>query len=265
MKTIANSLSVDYDLVGPEDAPVFMFSHALAANKDMWAPQAAALAGRYRVLRYDIRGHGGSQVPPGPYTFGQLVEDVRALLDAEGVRRVHFVGLSMGGMIGQWLALAYPERLLSLVVCDTSARTPPEAGSMWDERIAVAEEEGMEPHVKPTLDRWFTPGFAARHPEIVEPVGRMIRTTDPRGYVACAQAVRNHNALGRLGEIAMPTLVIVGKEDPGAPVEAAEAIHRAIRGSEFVVLKSASHLSNLEQVEAFNRVLLDFVARVGGP
>ena len=262
---MANNFTVDYDLTGPEEGPVLVLSHALAANKDMWFPQAAALTERYQVLRYDVRGHGGSQVPPGPYTFRQMVEDVRALLDEEGVQRVHFVGLSMGGMIGQWLALTYPDRLLSLVVCDTSARTPPEAASMWDERIAVAAREGMGPHVQPTLDRWFTPAFAATHPEIVGPVGKMIRTTDPRGYIACAQAVKNHDALERLGEILVPTLVIVGQEDPGAPFEAAEVIHRGIRGSQLVVLESASHLCNLEQAEAFNRVLLDFVGRVGEP
>ncbi len=133
---------------------------------------------------------------------------------------------------------------------------------MWDERIAVAAEEGMAPHVQATIERWFTPAFVEVHPEVVEPVRTMIRATDPRGYIGCAQAVKTHDALDRLREVSMPTLVVVGEDDPGAPVGAAESIHRQIRGSELVVLRSAPHLSNLEQAEAFNRALLSFIARL---
>lgn len=262
MRFLADSLAIEYDLTGPADAPVVTFSHALAADLTMWGPQAAALEGRYRVLRYDTRGHGGSEAPEGPYTFAEMVEDVRALMDGLGVRRTHFVGLSMGGMIGQWLALTYPERLRSLVLCDTSARTAAEAGSIWDERIALAALEGMEPHVEATIGRWFTPAFARDHPETIDPVRAMIRHTDPRGYIGCAHAVKTHDVLDRLPEITVPTLIIVGEEDPGAPVSAAEAMRERIPGSELVTLASASHLSSLEQAEAFNQALLTFVARV---
>jgi 3-oxoadipate enol-lactonase len=261
MRIIANNLAVEYDLSGPADAPVVTLSHALATNMAMWAPQVTALESRYRVLRYDTRGHGRSRVPDGPYTLPELVEDVRALLDGLGVQQTHFVGLSLGGMIGQWLAFTYPERLHSLVLCDTSGRTAPEAGDMWDERIAIAAGEGMAPHVETTIDRWFTPGFVKEHPEIVDPVRAMIRCTDPRGYVGCAHAVKTHDALDRLPEIMVPTLIVVGEQDPGAPVGVAEVMHELIPGSELVVLESASHLSNLEQAEAFNQVLLAFVAR----
>ena len=263
MKTIANELSVEYELRGPPGAPVVTFCHALAANMTMWGPQLAALESRYRVLCFDVRGHGLSQVPPGIYSFAEMVEDVLSLLDALDIDRTHFVGLSMGGMIGQWFALTHPERLVSLVVCDTSARTAPEAGSMWDERIATAAREGMEPHVEPTIQRWFTPAFIETRPDIVDPVRTMIRTTDPGGYAGCAAAVKTHDALDRLGEIVCPTLVIVGAEDQGAPVDAAVTIHRRISGSQLVVLESASHLSNLEQAGAFNQTLLNFITRRG--
>jgi len=260
MRIIANSLAVEYEFTGPADAPAVTFSHALAADLTMWAPQAAALEGRYRVLRYDTRGHGGSEAPDGPYTFMEMVEDVSALMDGVGVQRTHFVGLSMGGMVGQWLALTQPERVLSLVLCDTSARMTSEAGDILDERIAVAARAGMAAHVDTTIDRWFTPAFVRDRPDIVDPVRAIIRGTDPRGYIGCAHAAKTHDAWERLPEIAVPTLIIVGEQDPG--VGAAEAIHERISGSELVTLESASHLSNLEQSEAFNRALLAFISRV---
>jgi 3-oxoadipate enol-lactonase len=262
MRVTANSIGIDYDLGGLPGAPVVTFSHSLATHMGMWDAQAAALSGRHGVLRYDTRGHGGSDAPAGPYAFAQLVEDARALLSRLGVSRTHFVGISMGGMIGQWLALTYPELLDSLVLCDTSARTAPEARTIWDERIALAAREGMGPHVESTIERWFTPAFIAERPEVVDPLRAMIRTTDPRGFIACAAAIMTHDLLERLPEIKIPTLIMVGKDDPGTPVAAAEAMHERIARSELVVLESASHLSNLEQPEAFIRTLLAFLDRV---
>ena len=182
---MANGIGVEYEVAGPPGVSVVTFSHALATHLGMWEPQAAATAARYRVLRYDTRGHGGSDAPAGPYTLAQLAEDARALLDGVGVKRTHFVGISMGGMIGQWLALTYPERLQSLVLCDTSARMAPEAGEIWDERTAAAARDGMAPHVEPTIGRWFTPAFVKEHPEVVDPLRAMIRSTDPRGFAGC--------------------------------------------------------------------------------
>jgi 3-oxoadipate enol-lactonase len=208
------------------------------------------------------RGHGRTDAPLGPYTMAELAEDARALLDGIGVERTHFVGISMGGMIGQWVAVTYPERLHSLVLCDTSARTAPEAREMWDERIAAATLEGMAAQVEPTIARWFTPAFVDQHPEAVDPLRAMIRGTDPRGFVGCAQAIKAHDLMERLPDIRIPVLIIVGDEDPGMPVAAAEAIHERIAGSELVVLQSASHLSNVEQAEAFNAALLPFLDRV---
>ena len=262
MRVTANSIEIEYDLSVLPGAPVVTFSHSLATHMGMWDAQAAAMSSRYGVLRCDTRGHGRSDVPAGPYIFPQLMEDVRALLSDLGVRRTHFVGISMGGMVGQWLALTYPELLHSLILCDTSARTAPEARTIWDERIALAAREGMEPHVQSTIGRWFTPPFIGAHPELVDPLRAMIRGTDPQGFIACAAAIKTHDLLERLPQIKIPTLIIVGEEDPGTPVAAAQAIHELIAGSELVVLESASHLSNIEQAVGFNQALLRFLDRV---
>jgi len=168
MRVSANGISMHYTLNGPASAPVVTLSHSLATDLSMWEPQVAPLTGRYRVLRYDTRGHGGTDAPAGPYTLAQLADDARALLQALGIERTHFVGLSMGGMIGQQLGLRCPELLRSLVLCDTSSRVPAEARPAWDERIGVAEREGMAPHVEPTIGRWFTPSFAAAHRDVVD-------------------------------------------------------------------------------------------------
>jgi 3-oxoadipate enol-lactonase len=260
MRINANGISIHYTLNGPASAPVVTFSHSLATNLSMWEPQAAALAARYRVLRYDTRGHGGTDAPAGPYSLHQLGEDAAALLRGLGIERTHFVGLSMGGMIGQMLALNSPGMLRSLVLCDTSSRVPAEARPVWDERIRVATAKGMEPHVEPTLSRWFTAPFIAQHPEAVEAVRAMIRETTPQGYIGCCHAIKALDLTDRLTAVSVPTLIVVGEDDPGTPVAAARTIHERIAGSELVILKSASHLSNLEQAEAFSGAITAFLA-----
>jgi 3-oxoadipate enol-lactonase len=262
MKITANGLGMNYALDGPPGAPVVTLSHSLATDLGMWDPQMPALTTRYRVLRYETRGHGQTEAPPGPYSLEMLAADARSLLQALDIPRTHFVGLSMGGMIGQVLALTTPELLSSLVLCDTSSRIPREAKPLWDQRIATAETDGLEPLVEPTLERWFTAGFRARRAEVVDRVRAMIRTTPPRGYAGCCHAIAALDLTDRIGAITLPTLVIVGEDDPGTPVAASETIQRQIKGSELVVLKSAAHLSNMEQPEAFNRALTAFLSRV---
>jgi 3-oxoadipate enol-lactonase len=238
-------------------------SHSLATDLSMWDPQAKALAMRYRVLRYDTRGHGGTDAPAGAYTLGQLADDARGLLKALGIARTHWIGLSMGGMIGQTLALSTPDLLQSVSLCDTSSRIPPEAKPLWDERITVAETKGMDPHVEPTLARWFTPKFVEARPDVVNPVRDMIRRTNPRGYVGCCHAIRSLDLTDRLSAVTLPTLIIVGAQDVGTPVAASKAIQERIKGSELVILDPASHLSNLEQPAAFTEALQTFLRRVG--
>lgn len=260
MRTLANGIVTQYALDGPADAPVVTLSHALAASLEMWEPQLPALAERYRVLRYDTRGHGGSEVPPGAYTLDTLAEDVVGLLAALGIPHTHFIGLSMGGMIGQTLALKHPELLGGLVLADTSSRVPPQTGPVWDERIALAEQEGMAALSEGTLERWFTAPFTAKSPEVIDGVRALIRTTAPQGFIGCSRAIQGLNTTDRLGEIRAPTLIIVGEQDMGTPVAAAEVIHRGIAGSKLVVLPSAAHLGNVEQAAKFNRAVTDFLA-----
>jgi 3-oxoadipate enol-lactonase len=262
MKLSVNGIEINYAIEG--EGPVVTFSHSLGCNLSMWDAQAAALRDRYRVLRFDTRGHGQSGAPAGAYTLEQLAEDVHGLLGGLGIARTHFVGLSMGGMIGQIFALKYPEMVQSLVLCDTTSRYPAAAAPVWHDRIKTVEAKGMEPLVEPTLGRWFTAPFRARRPELMEQVGAMIRATPAQGYIGCCHGIPKINVTDRLGAVACPALVIVGEEDPGTPVEMARDIHAALPSAELAILRSASHLSNLEQPEEFNRVLVRFLDKAAG-
>ncbi len=262
MKISANGISVGYTLAGPADAPVLTLSHSLAAHSAMWAPQLAELTRRWRVLSYDTRGHGATDAPTGRYSLAQLADDALALLDALQVRRTHWLGLSMGGMIGQTLALKAPERLASLILADTSSRVPPEARATWEDRIKIAEAQGMEPIVEPTIGRWFTAPFRERRPDVIDRVRAMIRGTNPRGYAGCCAAISVLDLTDRLAGIKLPALVVVGEEDQGTPVAASRTIHDGIAGSELVIIPSASHLSNMEQPEVFTKSVTGFLARV---
>lgn len=263
MNITVNGISVHYTFDGPALAPVVTLSNSLSSNLSMWDPQVPALASRYRILRYDTRGHGGTEAPAGPYSLDDLAEDVRALLHVLGITRTHFVGLSMGGMIGQILGIKYPQMLQSLVLCDTMSRVPTEAKPMWDERIHTAQTRGMEPLVESTLARWFTEPFRQTGALALDQVRTMIRTTPARGYAGCCHAIAALNLTDQLKQISLPTLIIVGEDDPGTPVAASRVIHEQIDGSELVILTSAAHLSNLEQPEAFNQALVAFLQNVG--
>jgi len=262
MKVTAHGIDIHYSVEG--EGPVVTLSQSLGCNLSMWDDQARALKGRYRVLRFDTRGHGQTSAPPGPYTLEQLAEDVHGLLIGLGIAETHFVGLSMGGMIGQLFALKYPEMVRSLVLCDTTSRFPADVWPVWEERIRTVTAKGMEGVVEPTLQRWLTAPFRERRPDVVTRVRTMLRTTPPQGYIGCCHAIPKIDVTDRLGAIRCPALVIVGEEDPGTPVEMARAIHAALSSAELVILRSASHLSNMEQPEGFNRVLLSFLDKVAG-
>ncbi|MDH5749696.1 MAG: 3-oxoadipate enol-lactonase [Rhodospirillales bacterium] len=255
----ANGISMKYSLDGPEGAPTVLFSNSLMSNYTMWDGQVPALGETYRVLRYDTRGHGGSETPPGPYNFDQLAADAIGLLNALGIERAHFIGLSMGGMIGQVLGAKYPERLLSLAICDSSSNM--NAKEIWDGRIAMAERDGIAAMVEPTIERWFTPAFVEKGSKDLDKIRDMIRTTSLEGYIANAQAIRDMNLTGILRQITTPTVVIVGEDDPATPLEQSRVIHDNIQGASLVILKDAAHLSNIEQAEKFNAALLGFLAK----
>lgn len=262
MRILAKDLHVNCQYSGPEQAPLVVLSHSLASSGIMWEQQVPALVDGYRVLRYDTRGHGGSDAPAGPYTLDELGDDVIAILDALEIERVHWVGLSMGGMIGQNLAIRYPQRLLSVVLCDTASTVAPQARPLWDERIAVAEKSGMEPLCGETMARWFTsPFLEADGPEL-----RVIREqflyTPISGYVGCCQAIRELDYTRQLSQIALPVHLIVGADDPSTPPEASRVIQEEIAGASLTVIESGSHLCNVEQPDAFNRALIGFLERV---
>ena len=262
MKITANGISMNYTLEGPANGPSVTLSHSLATDLSMWEPQMKALTARYRVLRYDTRGHGGTDAPAGAYSLGPLADDARALLQALGSERTHWIGLSMGGMIGQTLALASPGLFQSLVLADTSSRIPAEARPLWADRIKQAETQGMEPLVEPTIGRWFTAPFRESRKDVVDPVRAMIRNTKPQGYAGCCHAIAALDLTDKLPAIKLPTLVVVGEEDQGTPVAASQAIQAKIAGSQLHILKSAAHLANMEQPEAFNAALTSFLSRV---
>ncbi len=252
-----NGITVRYDVQGA--GPWVTLSHSLSTDLTLWDGLAEALAADFTVLRYDTRGHGASSAPDGPYTFAQLTADLAGLLDALRIERTHFVGLSMGGMIGQHFALAHPARLQRLVIASSTSRVPAEAGAVWDERIALARSDGCAALVDGTLGRWFTPGYRAAHPEVMARIGALIAATPTAGYVGCAAAIRSLDITARLGAVAAPTLVIAGADDPGTPPAASEAIAAAIPGSRLEVIASASHISCIEQARRFNSLVIDFL------
>ena len=228
----------------------------------MWDEQMEALTKKYRVLRYDTRGHGATDAPDGAYTLEQMADDVYAMLTALGIKRTHWVGLSMGGMIGQTFALKYPGRFESMVLADTTSRNPPEAAAMWADRVKTVREKGMEAMIDVSLGRWFTEAFRQSNPAVMARFVNYIRTTPAAGYIGTCQAIPKIDLADRLKEIRCPTLVIVGDHGIGTWLPVARAIHEAIAGSELVIIPAASHLSNVEQPQAFNAALLGFLERV---
>jgi 3-oxoadipate enol-lactonase len=257
METTINGLRINYEIAG--EGPWLTLSHSLACDLHMWDEQMDALARKYKVLRYDTRGHGKSEAPAGAYTLGQLADDAHGLLDSLGIKRTHWAGLSMGGMIGQTFALKYPGVFQSMVLADTTSRYPAEAAGVWEDRIKTAQTKGMAAIVDGTLERWFTEAYRKTNPPALARVGASIKATSVTGFVGCCHAIPKINVTHRLKEVSCPTLIIVGEQDPGTPVAMAREIHAAKPGSKLVIIPSAAHLSNIEQPQAFTSALLDFL------
>lgn len=240
-----------------------MLAHALGVDHQLWDSAARRLASRYRVLRYDARGHGKTSAPHGPYTLFQMADDVAGLLDALSIGQVHFVGLSMGGMVGQVLGVRHAQRLLSLTLCDTVCYTPASAHVMWDERIGQVEAHGMSGIVEPTIQRWLTTPFREAHPDVVERIRGLLRATQPHGYVGTCLAIKALDTRSALARIACPTLVMTGDQDTGAPVEAAREIATHIPDARLKVIPHAAHLAPIEQEEGFLADLDEFLGHAG--
>jgi len=262
METIGrDGVRIAYRVQGSTDVarPWLVFSHSLACDHTMWDAQMAEFAD-FRILRFDTRGHGRSSAPAGEYPLDVLADDLKAVLDAVSIQRCHFVGLSMGGMIGQQFLLKYPARFDTVTLADTTSRYPAETRTVWEERLALVHSRGMDAIVPSTLERWFTAAFREGHPEEVGRIGRLIRSTPVAGYAGCARGISRINLTARLRDIDCPALVIVGDSDLGTPRPMAEEIVRAMPRSRLHVIPCAAHLSNVEQPAEFNRVLRQFLA-----
>ena len=256
MKAKVNGTELNYELHGSEGAPWLVLSHSLACSVRMWDPQIAAFKDRFRILAYDMRGHGASAAPAGAYSLDMLADDVLALLDALKVKTAVYCGLSIGGMIGQTLALRGKGPFERMVLADTTHAQPPEALKQWEDRIRIAESKGMAGLLDSTMERWFTPPF--RSSPAAKKIAELILATPVAGYVGCGRAIMGLNTTARLKEIRLPVLAITGNDDGAAP--GTKFIGENIPGAKFVGIPQASHIANVEQPEAFNRALRDFLS-----
>ncbi|HEY4464251.1 MAG TPA: alpha/beta fold hydrolase [Streptosporangiaceae bacterium] len=235
-------------LEGPDGAPVVALGCSIGTNQGMWQPQAAVLGRHFRLLRFELRGHGvpGAQspAPPGPYSIAELATDVLEVLNEHDLDQVAYCGVSLGGMVGMWLAANAPERVSRLALCCTSAYMA--SGSLYTDRAARARSEGMGPLVGQVLARWFTPGFQQREPDAVAAVAAMLEGTDPEGYAGCAEAIAAMDLRPVIPSITAPTLVIAATEDPATPPWQAAQIARAVPGARLSVIRGPSHLANYQ-------------------
>jgi 3-oxoadipate enol-lactonase len=242
-----------------KSGPWVVLLNSLATDLTMWEPQIPALAQRFRVLRFDARGHGESAAPPAPYTMDLLVDDVLALLAHHGIARAHLVGLSLGGVLACAAALKAPASVASIVCCDSRVEMPAEFLPAMEERNRLVRAQGIEAVVEPFVARWFTPAGLTAAPQAVERVRAMIRRTSVEGFVGCAEALKAARVLGRLGEIRVPSLFLVGDQDVAVPTQVMQDQRARVPGSRYVEIAAAGHVSNIEQPTAFNEALLDFL------
>jgi 3-oxoadipate enol-lactonase len=258
MPTIMTSdgCALSYRFDGEDGRPTLLLSNSLGATLEMWDPQVPALTQHFWLLRYDNRGHGGSAVPPAPYTVERIALDAKELIEALNVAPVLYCGLSMGGMVGMWLSQNVPHLLSRVVLANTSAYFgQPE---MWNQRIAMIDSEGMQAVANGVIQRWLTKDFMDQHPEATAGYVAMIASTPPEGYKAAAAAVRDVDLRSGLAGISLPVLVIAGALDPATPPAMGEAIAEAIPGAKLAIL-DAAHLSNIEKAEEFNKLVIRFL------
>ncbi|MDX1654572.1 MAG: 3-oxoadipate enol-lactonase [Candidatus Competibacteraceae bacterium] len=249
-------IRLHYRFDGPEDAPPLVLCNSLGTDLGMWEPQIPAFARQFRVLRYDQRGHGASQVTSGPYRVEQLARDVLGLLDHLDIQRAQFCGLSLGGMVGQWLGIHAPQRIDRLVLANTAAHIGP--AELWDKRIEAVRLGGMAAIADGVLERWFTKPFLEQPSEAIDRVRDTLLATPAQGYTACCAAVRDMDQRAVVSAIRLPTLVIAGSQDLATPPEDGRFLAGQIPGADYVELEAA-HLSNIEQAEAFTEAVLSFL------
>ena len=251
-----DGVQIHYEITGKIGQPVLVLSHSLGANLALWQPQVQRLGSHFRFLRYDTRGHGASSIPQDSCTIAELGEDVLHLLNLLELEYVSFCGLSMGGVIGQWLGINAPHRIHKLILANTAVRIG--TTDVWNQRIATVSQEGLRALIPGTLERWFTAAFRASQPGAVAAVEAMLQATNPQGYTACCAAIRDADFRPDIHAIAVPTMVIAGSHDPSTPPEDGRFLADNIAGSRFVELPTA-HLSNVEAADEFNAALRSFL------
>jgi 3-oxoadipate enol-lactonase len=261
MEIKSNGVTFNCVVEGREGAPWITFSHALANNLTLWDDSVALLQDRFRILRYDHRGHGKSQPMAGPYTFPMLIDDVLGIWDALDIKQSHWVGLSIGGMIGYGLGIHHPGRVETIVACDSRPDAPPDYAAYFQYRIDTAREKGMEGLVEPTVERWFTPEFRAKNPPALDKVREMIRTTNPAGHEGNCEALKTLAYGPELHKIPVPTLILGGSKDKGAPPEALKEAAEKIPNGEHLVIPDAGHITALENPQAFHAALNEWFTR----
>jgi 3-oxoadipate enol-lactonase len=247
---------LNVEVEGKDGAPALMLSNSLGTDLHMWDDQAAEFGKHFRLIRYDRRGHGKSAVPNGPYSFDRFGRDIIAILDALKIDKVNWCGLSMGGMDGQWLGANAANRVSKLVLANTNFYYADKGP--WTDRIKFVRDKGLKELVGLNMERWFTKGFRDRAPQAIARMTAMFTATNPDGYIACVEAIRDMDFRASNPKVTTPTLVIVGAQDPATPPAAGEAIAKAIKGAKLVAL-DAAHISNVEQPQAFTKAVLDFL------
>jgi 3-oxoadipate enol-lactonase len=261
MRIDANGISINYRIDGAAGAPWLVLSNSLATDLTMWDEQARALGDAFRVLRYDQRGHGKTEAPAGRYSFDTLIADAVALMNALDIERAHFAGLSMGGATALGLAQRHPDRLDRAIVCDSGCASTPQSAQQWEERILVAQKDGMAPLVEPTVTRWFPPEIVAKNPPYLDHARAMIRATPVNGFIGCAAALADHDFRSGVAATKPPVLFIAGEKDAGGAIATAmKGLHAALPGSRYVELPGAGHISNLDDPAGFNRALHEFLS-----
>lgn len=256
-KVQSDGCAINYQIDGPPNAPVLMLSNSIGTDLHMWDDQVPFLTRHFRLVRYDRRGHGNSGAPKGAYTMDQLGRDALAVADAAGATKFNWCGLSMGGMVGQWLGANAPERLIRLVITNThyyyEDKTP------WNDRIKFVSEKGLAALADTMMERWFTQGFRERAPAMVARVRAMFVATPADGFIGCSQAVRDMDYRESNKRITTPTLVMVGAKDPATPPAWGEAIAKQIAGAQFASVPDAAHLANIEQTKIYTDTVLNFL------
>jgi 3-oxoadipate enol-lactonase len=253
------SVAVSYDLLGPEQAPVVVLSCSLGTDRTMWDPQVPALAQRFRVLRYDLRGHGSSPAPAGPYAISDLGEDLLALLDRLEIKRATLCGVSIGAMTSIWVGARAPERVRRLVLCCTSARFAPEAADVYRARAETVLERGMQAVADGALERWFTTRFREANPDLMAQIRRGLTSTSNEGYAGCCVALAALDLRPELSSIEAPSLVIAASDDPATPADHGRLIADGIAGARFELIAGAAHLASIEKAEQVTPLILGFI------